>query len=118
MKVKKCDRCKITYKNNKKFNMVDEGFGQEPEPGQAIGYMNPPIIDGIIVSSTCGTGKKIDLCDNCISELFNFLNEKSDNTEYGNINNKIELVKKLRRINNYGKQNRIRRIRSKRRIKI
>lgn len=118
MKIKKCDKCKITYEKNKKFNMVEQGLGQDTEPGTAIGYMIPPIIDGIIISSTCGTGKKLDLCDNCITELFDFLNISNNECITEDTIDNTEIVKIIdKEVNNYGKrkQNRIRRIRSKRR---
>ena len=113
MEIKKCDKCKITYEKNKKFNMINQDLGPEVKSGQAIGYLTHPIIDGIIISSTCGTGKKIDLCDNCICELLNFLNNSNDSSKESK-NDDTKIINK--EINNsYAKQkwNRIRRIRVK-----
>ena len=45
------------------------------KPSMAIGYRGTPFITGVQITSTCGTGKKIKLCDNCIKELINWLGE-------------------------------------------
>ena len=75
-KYSKCFRCNNKYLENKLFNMVDENLNEdvELEYGQVIGYQIPPIITGVEIMSTCGKGKKIGLCDDCIGELINWFN--------------------------------------------
>lgn len=70
-----CYICGDKYLENKKFNMVDEEMEEDIElkPGTAIAYQISPIITGIQIQSTCGNGKKIKLCDNCIRKLLNLL---------------------------------------------
>ena len=72
-----CDKCGIKYLNNKKFNMIYENLENDTDlkPGTAIGSQGTPIITGVQITSTCGTGKKIKLCDNCIEKLINWLGE-------------------------------------------
>lgn len=74
-----CYICGDKYLENKKFNMVHENMedDRELEPGTAICYQTPPIITGIQIQSTCGNGKKIKLCDNCIQRLLIFLKEEN-----------------------------------------
>ena len=70
-----CYICGDKYLENKKFNMVNEKMEEDKDlkPGTAIGYQIPPIITGIQIQSTCGNGKKIKLCDNCIQKLLTLL---------------------------------------------
>ena len=70
-----CYKCGIKYLENKKFNMIHENLENDTDlkPGMAIGYQGVPFITGIQITSKCGTGKKIKLCDNCIKELVLFL---------------------------------------------
>lgn len=70
-----CHRCGIKYLENKKFNMIFENLENDTDlkPGTAIGYVGTPFITGIQITSKCGHGKKIKLCDNCIKELVLFL---------------------------------------------
>ena len=55
--------------------MIHENLENDTDlkPGMAIGYQGTPFITGIQITSKCGTGKKIKLCDNCIKELVLFL---------------------------------------------
>lgn len=74
-KYNKCDKCGIKYLDNKLFNMIHENLEDdtELEPGTCIAYHGVPFITGIQITSKCGSGKKIKLCDNCIRELVLFL---------------------------------------------
>lgn len=68
-----CDRCGVKYLENIQWNMAREQLGEEVKPGQAIMYQSTPYINGIQIQSTCGAGKKLKLCDNCISKLISWL---------------------------------------------
>ena len=75
-----CFICGTKYLENKKFNMAHENLEEdiEREPGTALGYMIPPIITGFQINSTCGNGKKIKLCDDCITRFIYFLGNKGE----------------------------------------
>lgn len=70
-----CERCGKKYKDNSKVNMVSANLEEDVKPGQAIGYMTTPFINGIQILSTCGRGAKIKMCDDCIEELVSWLFE-------------------------------------------
>ena len=79
MEVIRCDRCKKIYEKNTKNNLVENNLNKELDSYRTVGYSTEPIINGLTINSTCGNGKKIDLCDDCVDELLIFLKE-------GNIN--------------------------------
>lgn len=83
-KMTKCFRCGSKFLENKKFNMCDYNLNPERKNdgkcGFAEGYSKPPIISGFEITSTCGKGRKIPLCDECVSELIDWLSSKQ-NTE-------------------------------------
>ena len=73
-KYHKCYRCSKKYLENNKFNMVNYNLNIEPDNAYAVGYAHPPYIKGFRILSTCGKGKDIGLCDDCINELLKWLN--------------------------------------------
>lgn len=75
-KYHKCYRCNKRYLENNKFNMVVNNLEQilSNTSAYAHGYATTPYITGFKILSTCGQGKEIGLCDDCIKELVNWLN--------------------------------------------
>ena len=75
-KYHKCYRCNKRYLENNKFNMVVNNLEQilSNTSAYAHGYATTPYITGFKILSTCGQGKEIGLCDDCIEELVNWLN--------------------------------------------
>lgn len=81
MDVKKCDRCGIVYEKNN-LNLVENNLDEKPKDSYcAYGYSSEPFITGITITSTCGSGKKFDLCDKCNLLLVDFLNNKEVKVE-------------------------------------
>lgn len=77
MDVKKCDRCGIVYEKNN-LNLVENNLNETPKDYDCTyGYSSEPFITGITIRSTCGCGKKFDLCDKCNLLLIDFLNIKT-----------------------------------------
>lgn len=64
MDAKKCDRCGKYYNENKKYK-------EKCRIGRVV---FEEYIDGVKFSVKDHTGKRIDLCDDCITELRKFLN--------------------------------------------
>ena len=75
-KYHKCERCGTRYLQNNTFNMVTHNLDERPDNYSAWGYTLTPYIRGFKILSTCGNGKEIKLCDDCIFELIKWLNEK------------------------------------------
>ena len=73
-----CYCCGNKYSENKLFNIIHENLEDDTDlkPGTCIGYQGTPFITGIQILSTCGTGKKIKLCDNCIKKLIKLIHEE------------------------------------------
>lgn len=77
MDVKKCDRCGIVYEKNN-LNLVENNLDEKPKDCNcAYGYSSEPFITGITIRSTCGSGRKFDLCDKCNLLLVDFLNNNT-----------------------------------------
>lgn len=76
-KYRHCFKCKIKYLNNDKINMVKHHLHESiiNDAAYAHGYADTPYIKGFKILSTCGKGKDIELCDNCIEELIDWLGE-------------------------------------------
>ena len=85
-KYTKCDRCGNKYLENTMHDMVDNYLNEELEhrPGTAWGYSIRPIITGFQINSTCGNGKKVKLCDNCLFELIDWLENRGKVEAYAN----------------------------------
>lgn len=76
----KCFRCGSKFLENKKFNMCEYNLNYQNisgTPAFAEGYYKPPMISGFEITSTCGQGRKINLCDDCVSELIDWLSNIS-----------------------------------------
>lgn len=80
-KMTKCFRCGSKFLENKKFDMCDYNLNAEIKHDNKSchvhGYSKSPIISGFEITSTCGNGRKISLCDECVSELIDWLSNKS-----------------------------------------
>lgn len=74
-KYHKCERCGTRYLENNTFNMVTHILDKKPDNCSAWGYATTPYITGFKILSTCGQGREINLCDDCISELLKWLTE-------------------------------------------
>jgi hypothetical protein len=78
-KYHKCERCGKRYLENNTFNMVTYNLDKKPDNcsawGSAWGYETTPYITGFKILSTCGQGREINLCDNCIQSLIEWLNK-------------------------------------------
>lgn len=74
-KYHKCERCAARYLTNNSFSMVTHNLDEKPDKCSAWGYATTPFIKGFKVLSTCGDGKEVKLCDDCILELINWLNK-------------------------------------------
>ena len=76
-KYNRCFRCKNKYLNNTEVNMVKHHLHESSinNIAYAYGYATTPYIIGFKVLSTCGNGKDVKLCDNCIKELISWLGE-------------------------------------------
>ena len=68
-----CERCNKRYLENKTFNMVDCNLEEKLDNCSAWGYTSTPYIRGFKILSTCGHGREIKLCDDCIFELKKWL---------------------------------------------
>ena len=73
-KYHKCERCGIRYLQNNKFNMVTYNLDEKPDNCSAWGYASIHYIRGFKILSTCGDGREVKLCDDCIKKLILFLN--------------------------------------------
>ena len=82
-KYHKCERCGTRYLENTTFNMVTHNFDEKPDHSTAWGYATTPYIRGFKVLSTCGDGREIKLCDDCISEFKKWLTEPSKSNKSG-----------------------------------
>lgn len=87
-KYHKCERCGEKYIDNLSINMAKEGLDRERDGHcsawgnycGAWGYTVTPYLTGLKVTSKCGEGRKIKLCDHCVEDLLKFLKgEKYDN---------------------------------------
>lgn len=78
-KYHKCERCGTRYLQNNTFNMVTHNLDEKPDNCSAWAYASTPYIRGFKILSTCGDGREVKLCDDCIKKLILFL--KSDNIE-------------------------------------
>ena len=78
-KYHKCERCGKQYLGNNTFNMVTHNLDKKPDKDMAWGYASTPYIRGIRILSTCGDGRDISLCDDCIFELKKWLTETVEN---------------------------------------
>ncbi len=74
MFIKVCDVCKKSVDRNIKYCLTKHGLDMPPPPGIVQGYITPPIIDGIIVTSVSGNGKNLHFCDVCVGKLLDLLN--------------------------------------------
>lgn len=74
-KYHKCERCGTRYLQNNTFNMVTHNLDEKPDNCSAWGYGSTPYIKGFKILSTCGDGREVKLCDNCIKKLILFLND-------------------------------------------
>lgn len=72
-KYHKCERCGNRYLGNKTFNMVTHNLDEKPDNCCAWGYASTPYIRGFRILSTCGDGREVKLCDDCIFELKRWL---------------------------------------------
>lgn len=70
-----CERCGTKYLGNNKFNMINHNLDKKPDNCSAWGYAITPYIRGFKILSTCGDGREINLCDKCIDELINWINQ-------------------------------------------
>jgi hypothetical protein len=52
-------------------------YNLDKEPGSCClwGYETTPYVTGFKILSTCGRGKEINLCDDCIQSLIEWLNK-------------------------------------------
>jgi hypothetical protein len=72
-KYHKCERCGTKYLGNNLVNMVDCNLDKKPDHNYACGYASTPYIRGFKILSTCGDGREVKLCDDCILELKRWL---------------------------------------------
>ena len=72
-KYHKCERCGIKYLRNNLVNMVDCNLDKKLDHNYACGYASTPYIRGFKILSTCGDGREVKLCDDCILELKRWL---------------------------------------------
>lgn len=77
-----CDRCKNKYIKNNAVNMCDVGLQQVMSESSAWGYAITPYISGLTINSTCGDGRKIHLCDECVRELVEWLGKVLPSNEH------------------------------------
>lgn len=77
-KYHKCERCGARYLENNTFNMVTHNLDKKPDNCCAWGYASTPYIRGFRILSTCGDGREIKLCDDCIFELKRWLTNPTD----------------------------------------
>ena len=75
-KYHKCERCGKRYRENNRFNMVTHNLDKKPDLNMAWGYTSTPYIKGFKILSTCGDGREIKLCDDCIAELIKWLKKE------------------------------------------
>ena len=73
-KYHKCERCGTRYLQNNTFNMVTHNLDEKPDNCSAWAYASTPYIRGFKILSTCGDGREVKLCDDCIKKLILFLN--------------------------------------------
>lgn len=78
-KYHKCERCGTRYLQNNTFNMVTHNLDEKSDNCSAWAYGSTPYIRGFKILSTCGDGREVKLCDDCIKKLILFL--KGDNIE-------------------------------------
>lgn len=72
-KYHKCERCGKLYLQNDTHNLVKLNFDKKPDNCSAWGYAVTPYIRGFRMLSTCGDGREVELCDDCIKELQQWL---------------------------------------------
>lgn len=53
--------------------MVTHNLDEKPDNCSAWGYASTPYIRGFKILSTCGDGREVKLCDDCIFELKRWL---------------------------------------------
>lgn len=82
-KYNKCERCGTRYLENKTFNMVTHNLDEKPDSCSAWGYTSTPYIRGFRVLSTCGDGREVKLCDDCIFELKKWLTKPTESKKNG-----------------------------------
>ena len=89
-----CDRCGKKYLENNKHDLVTNNLNEAPPEGvhgasYAIGYSATPYIKGFQILSTCGTGRSIKLCDECVGKLIEWIKVKdsslSNNPSRGHV---------------------------------
>ena len=59
--------------------MVTHNLDKKPDSCHAWGYKSTPYIRGFKILSTCGDGKEVKLCDDCLDELVDWLTKSSEN---------------------------------------
>lgn len=71
-----CDRCGKKYLGNNEHHLVINNLYDVPPEGVAMGYSATPYIKGFQILSTCGTGRSIKLCDECVGKLIEWIKVK------------------------------------------